>query len=149
MKPTILTRNDKRGFTTKTLYFRTLAMPCLNYYHELFYPDKKKIIPRNLEEFLTARGLAIWIMDDGGKSVHNQTILHTRSYSKEEVLYLQFVLKRNFSLITRLEEKTKDQWVIYIPVRQTIRLKDIVAPYLLTPLKVISVWIRPLKPTMV
>lgn len=49
---------------------------------------------------------------------------------KEEVLYLQFVLKRNFSLITRLEEKTKDQWVIYIPVRQTIRLKDIVAPYM-------------------
>ena len=131
MKPTILTRNDKkRGITTKSLYFRTLAMPCLNYYHELFYPDKKKIIPRNLEEFLTARGLAIWIMDDGGKSVHNQTILHTRSYSKEEVLYLQFVLKRNFSLITRLEEKTKDQWVIYIPVRQTIRLKDIVAPYM-------------------
>ena len=60
MKPQILTRNDKkRGITTKSLYFRTLAMPCLNYYHELFYPDKKKIIPRNLEEFLTARGLAI------------------------------------------------------------------------------------------
>ena len=70
-------------------------------------------------------------MDDGGKSVHNQTILHTRSFSKEEVVYLQSVLKKNFELVTRLEEKKENQWVIYIPVRQKIRLKDIVGPYFL------------------
>ena len=44
-------------------------------------------------------------MEDGGKSVYNQTILHTRSFSKEEVIYLQFVLERNFDLRTRLEKK--------------------------------------------
>ncbi len=131
MEPTILTRNNKKtGLITKSLYFRTLAMPCLNYYYELFHPDKKKVIPRNLEELLTARGLAFLIMDDGGKSVHNQTILHTRSFSKEEVVYLQFVLERNFDLRTRLEEKKENQWVIYIPVRQKKSLKDIVAPYM-------------------
>ena len=131
MEPTILTRNNKKtGLITRSLYFRTLAMPCLNYYHELFYPNKQKIIPRNLEELLTARGLAYWIMDDGGKSVHNQTILHTRSFSKEEVIYLQFVLEKNFDLRTRLEEKKENQWVIYIPVRQKTRLKDIVSPYM-------------------
>jgi hypothetical protein len=69
-------------------------------------------------------------MDDGGKSVHNQTILHTRAFSKEDVEYLQTVLNKNFELITRLEEKTPDQWVIYIPVRQKIKLKDIVGPYM-------------------
>ena len=69
-------------------------------------------------------------MDDGGKSVYNQTILHTRSFSKEDVIYLQFVLERNFDLKTRLEEKKEDQWVIYIPVRQKTRLKDIVGPYM-------------------
>ncbi len=62
-------------------------------------------------------------MDDGGKSVHNQTILHTRSFKKEEVEYLQTVLAQNFELRTRLEEKTQDQWIIYIPVRQKISLK--------------------------
>ena len=61
MEPTILTRNNKKtGLITRSLYFRTLAMPCLNYYHELFYPNKQKIIPRNLEELLTARGLALF-----------------------------------------------------------------------------------------
>ena len=131
MEPTLLTReNKKRGIITQSLYFRTLAMPCLNYYYELFYKNNVKKIPKNLEELLTARGLAYWIMDDGGKSVHNQTILHTRAFSKEDVEYLQTVLNKNFELITRLEEKTQDQWVIYIPVRQKIKLKDIVGPYM-------------------
>jgi hypothetical protein len=45
MEPTILTRtNKKRGIITQSLYFRTLAMPCLNYYHELFYKDNVKRI---------------------------------------------------------------------------------------------------------
>lgn len=131
MEPTILTRNNRKtGLITQSLYFRTLAMPCLNYYYEIFYKDKKKLVPRNLDELLTARGLAYLIMDDGGKSVHNQTILHTRAFTKEEVIYLQSVLNKNFELVTRLEEKKQDQWVIYIPVRQKIKLKDIVGPYL-------------------
>lgn len=42
MEPTILTRNyKKRDLVTQSLYFRTLAMPCLNNYYELFYKDKK------------------------------------------------------------------------------------------------------------
>ncbi len=32
-------------------------MPCLNEYHDLFYKEKVKIIPKNLDELLTARGL--------------------------------------------------------------------------------------------
>ena len=40
-------------------------------------------------------------MDDGGKSVYNQTILHTRAFKLEDVKYIQSVLLENFSLITR------------------------------------------------
>jgi len=65
-------------------------------------------------------------MDDGGLSVYNQTILHTRAFKLEDVKYIQFVLLENFGLTTRLEEKKKDKWVIYIPVRQKTKLKDIV-----------------------
>jgi len=81
-------------------------------------------------------------MDDGGKSVHNQTILHTRSFSKQDVEYLGLVLNKNFGLRTRLEEKKPNQWVIYIPVlfyfffkyrrhkNAEKKLKDIVGPYM-------------------
>jgi hypothetical protein len=95
MSPTILTRNDKRtNSTTFSIYFRTLAMPCLNYYYDLFYKERVKIIPKNLGQMLTARGLAYLIMDDGGKSVYNQTILHTRAFKLEDVEYLQSVLSQ-------------------------------------------------------
>jgi hypothetical protein len=69
-------------------------------------------------------------MDDGGKSVHGQTIIHTRAFTLEDVKYIQEVLNKNFELITRLEEKKEGQWVIYIPIRQKIKLKDIVGPYM-------------------
>lgn len=60
-----------------------------------------------------------------------QTILHTRSYKLEDVKYIQDVLFKNFGLTTRLEEKIKDQWVIYIPKRQKNQsLKDIVGSYM-------------------
>jgi hypothetical protein len=70
MEPTILTRNNKkRGLITQSLYFRTLAMPCLNYYYDLFYKDKIKVIPRNLDELLTAilrpRSKDPWVWTEG------------------------------------------------------------------------------------
>jgi hypothetical protein len=55
-------------------------------------------------------------MDDGGKSVYNQTILHTRAFSKEEIRYIQSVLSENFCLKTRIEEKKKDQWAVLLIV---------------------------------
>ena len=51
-------------------------------------------------------------------------------FKKEDVEYLQTVLNKNFELRTRLEEKTQNQWVIYIPVRQKIKLIDIVGPFM-------------------
>lgn len=46
MEPTLLSRkNKKTGITTQSLYFRTLAMPCLNYYYELFYNNNIKRVP--------------------------------------------------------------------------------------------------------
>jgi hypothetical protein len=48
-------------------------------------------------------------MDDGGKSFYGQTILHTRSFTKNEVKFIQTVLKNNFGLVTRIEEKKLNQ----------------------------------------
>jgi hypothetical protein len=69
MSPSISTRKDKRkGIVTKSMHFRTLAMPCLNYYHDLFYNNKVKSVPKGppllrrggpLDQLLTARGLKV------------------------------------------------------------------------------------------
>lgn len=69
-------------------------------------------------------------MDDVGKSSYNQTIIHTRSFSKNEIFNIQKVFNENFDLTTRIQENTKNQWIIYIPIKQKIKLKQIVGPYM-------------------
>ena len=51
MNPSIERKPDIRtGLIYKSLYFWTLIFPCLNEYYKIFYKDKVKIIPNNLEE---------------------------------------------------------------------------------------------------
>jgi len=42
----------------KSIYFRTLTLPYLNKYHDIFYKNKVKILPENLDKLLTPIGLA-------------------------------------------------------------------------------------------
>src|SRR6202043_2793549 len=90
-----------------SIKFSTLSLPCLNNYYEFFYKDGKKIIPINISEFLTARGLAYLIMDDGGKSHYGQTIIHTRFYTKLEVELLQETIFKKFFFYSLFYKKKK------------------------------------------
>jgi len=64
-EPTSTNRKpDKRtGLKYDSLIFKTLAFPCFNEFHELFYPDGVKIIPSNISELFTEVSLAFLIMD--------------------------------------------------------------------------------------
>ena len=42
----------------QSIFFDTLTYEVFNYYHDLFYKNKRKIVPSNIEELLTARSLA-------------------------------------------------------------------------------------------
>lgn len=130
--PTVTTRKaDKRtGKAYSTISFKTLAFPCLNVFHDMFYIGGTKVVPSNIGDMLNARALAYWIMDDGGKGSYGEMILHTRSFTLQDTQLLQSVLMDNFALRTRLLEKTPGQWVIVIPVKQVTPLKDIVSPYM-------------------
>lgn len=45
--------------TYSAISFTTMQLPCFNEYRELFYNlDRKKIVPENIRELLTPRGLA-------------------------------------------------------------------------------------------
>ncbi len=66
-------------------------MPCFNYYKNLFYiSDGLKIVPSNIQDLLTPRGLAYWIMVDG--SIQNKGLhLNTYGFTYQDVL----ILKKN------------------------------------------------------
>jgi hypothetical protein len=60
--PKTMSKFDSRPDKMKeygAIKFVTLSLPCFNVYRELFYNSEgKKRLPENLEELLTARGLA-------------------------------------------------------------------------------------------
>jgi len=77
--------------------FATLSLPCFNPYRNLFYSQSEniKIVPKNIHELLTLRGLAYWIMDDG--SLQNKGLhLNTYNFTTEEVLNLKKTLENMF-----------------------------------------------------
>jgi hypothetical protein len=44
--------------TYSAISFTTMQLPCFNEYRKLFYDLNKKIVPENINELLTPRGLA-------------------------------------------------------------------------------------------
>ena len=92
-----------RNFTDKrtnkiysSVNFATLSLPCFNDYKNLFYnSDNLKIVPSNISQILSPRGLAYWIMDDG--SLQNKGLhLNTYGFKPEDVLILKRILEQMF-----------------------------------------------------
>lgn len=132
------------------LIFKTLALPCFNEYHELFYPNGVKIIPNNISDYLTEvslarnpsgflhRGLcpdAFWIMDDGGKTTHGDLLLHTNSYTLEEVELLVSVLNNKFNLTSKKIQRKPNQWAILIYKKELDKVRTLTSAYIHSSMK--------------
>lgn len=95
---------DKRTHKVyKTIAFKSLSFPMLNYYCDMFYTydennKRRKVVPSNIKDLLNARALAYWIMDDGGMEFYGCTQLHTDTFSPKELDLLQEALSINFNL---------------------------------------------------
>jgi len=108
MEPTIVTRKSdpRTGKVYQSMYVRTLRFACLNPYHDLFYKDKKKVVPLNIQDLLTPVGLAHLIMGDGflnGQS--NVVIICSESFSKEEQELLISALDQKFGIKATLNKR--------------------------------------------
>ena len=88
--------DNKNNKTYSSVIFATLTLPCFTFYRELFYNSQgKKIVPLNINQLLTPRGLAYWIMDDG--SIQNKGLhLNVYGFSLDEVINLKNTLENLF-----------------------------------------------------
>ena len=107
-EPKIVVRkaDSRTGKIYKSISVSTLRFPCLNKYHELFYRDKKKVIPSNIQDVLTPRGLAHLIMGDG--FFHGNggvVILCTESFTSEEQEFLITALDAKFGIKATLNKR--------------------------------------------
>ena len=128
-----------RNFTDKrtnkiysSVSFATLSLPCFNDYKNLFYnSDNLKIVPSNISQILSPRGLAYWIMDDG--SLQNKGLhLNTYGFKEEDVLLLKQNLENMFgenSLKCSIHKHPKGQR-IYIWEESMVLLKNNISQYM-------------------
>ena len=122
-------REGKQNVYT-SIKFQTLSLPCFNYYREIFYnKEGTKIVPENLENILTAKGLAYWVMDDGFKS-NEAFYIATESFTQSEHEIIVKTLKNKFSLNCSYH-KTTNGLRTYFYKDSTIKLYKLIEPFLL------------------
>lgn len=112
--------------------FGTRTLPCFNEIYKLFYKNRVKVIPNNIEELITDISLAYWIMGDGSWKGYGLR-LHTNNFTKSEVELLIKAINNKFGFNSSINiaNKSKEQYTIYIPSKDIANLKSLVIPYIL------------------
>jgi hypothetical protein len=117
--------------------FQTISHNAFNFLAKLFINNNKKSVQINLiKNHLTARGLAYWFMDDGGKLDYNlnskntSVVFNTQSFSDSEVSLMVKELSEKFRLNCNIREN-KGNKVIVINSESYPIFLDLVKPYII------------------
>lgn len=133
--PIIGERLGVKGKVRKIARFSTWTYTSFNVLHSEWYINGIKCVPINIDIYLTALALAIWIMDDGAK-VGKGLKFSTNSFTYDECIYLVNVLDKNFNLKASVQSAgSKDQYIIYCWKQSIFDLSKIVFPYIIPEMK--------------
>lgn len=114
----------------KHTILRTRTSPELEKYYKIFYRDRKKIIPENLQKLISKQSLAVWIMDDGYKRNDcNALRINSQSYTRNDHEIIISAL-RKFDIMANIQ-KHKENFVTYIPSAYMAQLRKAVGPYMI------------------
>ena len=140
-KDWILTKPKKKSqIVNGKLYYKywvnTLASDSLRFYGQQFYKNKKKVIPKLINRWLTHLSLAVWFMDDGSikSKSHKARIINTQGFEKREVLRLINALSDKFNIQCKLR-KQKEGCQIMILAESADEFARIIKNYLFAPMK--------------
>ncbi|RYE15493.1 MAG: hypothetical protein EOP34_03050 [Rickettsiales bacterium] len=130
--PKITTRLAKKGKIRYVIRFNTFTYKTLNYVHADWYKSNVKHVPLNIKSLLSPMGLAIWLMDDGGR-VSSGVKFATNSFSYEDCVLLSNALFEKFELRTSVQSAgVPNQYVIYVFKESMPTLRKIVKPYMVS-----------------
>ena len=110
--------------------FLTRSLPELTPYFRLFYGSGVKRVP---DLKLTPLTLAVWFMDDGGRS-RNAVYLNTQRFDGESQQLLLEHLQEQWEIAATLN-RDKSYYRIRVSVEGTSRLASLIEPYLLPELR--------------
>ena len=123
-----IVRDNRTKKTYSAISLTTMQLPCFNVYKDCFYNLNVKIVPDNIYELLTPRGLAFWIMDDGSKQGDGLHI-SVYAFSTTDVDKLMFTLQDKFNLKTSIHYNRDKKPRIYIFKESMDTLINLVKPY--------------------
>lgn len=134
--PNIINRLPHRitGKIYSEICFNTYSLPCFNEFHNLFYPNRSKVVPLNIGELLTPLSLAYWLADDGSFEQINRGVkIATNCFTMDEVKLLISVLYGKFDLNCTIQHD--NGFVLRISAKSLphlqILLKDVMPPMML------------------
>lgn len=113
-----------------TWYFSTISHKDFTYYYKLFYNNKIKIIPYNIQLLLTNVSMAYWFMDDGSKKGNNY-VLYTCSFTLKEHEYLQKILKDKFKLSVSIQGSKYKFLYIIAKDQSNLKFLNLIKPYII------------------
>ena len=118
------------------IHFSSFSLNCFNEYYNLFYSNKRKVIPNNIKEILTnPLSLAVWFMDDGYRRNDCRALrIGTESFLFKEQLLLKNCLGKNFNINCNLHRK-RDKWNLYIPQKDAIKFSFLIEKYVISEMK--------------
>lgn len=140
-KPHKKVRLSPNGNQVITWGFQTLSHKAFNPLADLFLINKKKGISEYLiKNHLTARGLAYWFMDDGGKLDYNKNstnksiVLNTQSFTDIEVEKMSKELSNKFNFSCQLRSNKGKKIIVINSVSYPL-FRNIIDPYLIPEMK--------------
>lgn len=128
-KQKIRCSKNKQGKSFYSCHFVTYSFSRLNWLFDLFYSGGKKVVPKNIFDFLNRQALAIWFMDDGGKSGVG-LVLHTDCFDDQDLYLLQQVVWKKFQ-IKLTKQKKKKGFKLYISKNQVSLFSHWIKPYMI------------------
>lgn len=129
----------KDGKVYNKWYFNTLTFAQFAELGHAFYPlnsnnKRSKVIPSKISEWMTAKSLAYWFMDDGSRKWGDKVAgvrFCSESFTREEVDLLISILNNKFG-ITGTANKDSGGWRINISTRSYDKFYDLVRPHMAT-----------------
>lgn len=113
--------------------FATRSLPVFEKYHRNFYPEGRKILPKQIDQLLiTPLSLAVWYMDDGARRTDCRALrIHTNSFSLSEQKKLQAVLLQQFEVRTTVHRAGSSSYILYIPNQEAQSFCNLIEPHIL------------------
>lgn len=136
------------GFEVSKIYdvsikFKSIRFECkdpklFNQLRLVLYPKNNKTIKRKWLNYLDAKGIAIWLMDDGSLTKRGKSgyiSLHTNSFNKKEQDIIIRYFKKVWNItptlrVTKRKNRNQSYFLTFNP-EETRKLIKIVKPYII------------------